>query len=318
MTPHARKSIFFPLLTIFSMMVIIFLLYGLISEYKGRKLERSRLEEVLQQPLHKIRLHRYHSHLKYVEGYVEGKLCKFLFTTGGGETIISPRIVSADSTAYAQDSVGGITLDQKKLSYGIKKQVDVTIGNLTLPHDYVLVKDIMQELPAGWKEIDGIISTKAFADFIFTVDWTANAISIESEERTQHIQSEAIAFDLKYVKAYNKVGLSVLTNLSTPYGNFWFELDNGKKYNTLSNNRSDQIKETHKEKYKAYDLNQYNVASIQLLNLCSSATEIPVKVESSLLGDGVLGSMFFKHWLLTFDFNNHRLYCRPNPYNKCT
>lgn len=296
------------------MFIIIFLLYGLITEFKGGK--KTTAEINVQQPLHKIPLRPYHSHLKYIEGYVNGKPCKFLFTTGGGETIISPNIISVDSIAYTQDSVGGITLDRKKLSYDIKEHVDVKLGNLTLSHDYVLVKDIMKELPEGWQEIDGIISTKAFADYIFTVDWTSG-VFIESEERTQHIQSEAIAFDLKYVQAYNNIGLSVLTNLNTPYGNFWFELDNGKKYNTLSGNRSDQIKETYKEKYKTHDLNQYNVASIQLLNLCRSATEVPVRIEHAPLGDGVLGSTFFKHWLLTFDFDNNKLYCRPNAYNKC-
>lgn len=326
MNQRHQKDLFYSILTLVAIAILAILIYGAVREYRPKRILQASssiaaradsLRADSLSKLQKIPLHPYARDLCYVKGVVNGQACKLLFTTGGGETILSPQLLGLDSAAQPVDSVKGISIRNQKLSYGLQQQVQMVLGEVMLPRQDVLVKDIMKTLPEGSEKVDGIISTKAFSGHIFTVDLRANTIIIEPQENIRKIRASAPSSDVKYLRGYNGKGLSVLASMVTPFGEFWFELDNGRKHNILNNVISEKIAASQQAKFERYDMKEYTVATLPIENLCSTFTEIKVKVERATTADGVLGSSFFQQWLITFDLAQDKLYYRTKFKNDC-
>ena len=115
-----KRNIFFSLLTLFSVAIIVALLYGTASEFnqvaKTDPPPAPAIDTDSLNQLRKIELHRYSGDIRYIESYINGRLCKLLFTTGGGETILSPEAAGLDSIYLHPVSEGGISMRKKQLS----------------------------------------------------------------------------------------------------------------------------------------------------------------------------------------------------------
>jgi len=306
------RMLFFSMLTIFSVLLTVFIVVGIVSEYEGEvTVKRSSIEQsTSSRDAHTVPLKYYYRHLRYVEGKVNGRPCNFLFTTGGGETILAEHLFPESSSGTASETIGGVNIDKQRQRYRKQEDISIILGDLTLEHDYVLIKDIEKELPRGLAAIDGIISTKAFQGRILTVDWLERKLIVE-DNLPPAITHNALVLDLEYVKSSQEVGLSIFTKMMTPEGALWFEIDNGKMKNVLSFRHSSYIMQ-HSPHFSHIDQpDAYTVKSVELLELCDTRVRLPVKIEQLTLGDGVLGSYFFRQWQLTFDLKKNRLYCRP-------
>jgi len=310
------RQLFFSAMSVSVVFFVVVMVWGVVNEHKGK-------QQLVYKPSQKknneapharfIPLKYYYKHLRYIEGKLNGKDCKLLFTTGGGETILSPGLFAEH---YGADTIGGIRLGKESLSFSKKYDLKLEVEGLVLEHEYALVKDVMNSLPEGFPKIDGIISMKAFGEHALTVDLRNRRLIVEDEKSMDKLAHRLVPLELRYLKAANEVGMSLLASLETAEGQMWFELDNGRKRNVLNFQKSLQVLENSEYFEKLEDKSKHTVSEIDVLGLCAKPASLAVKVEYQTIGDGVLGAHFFRDFMLTFDIKKGRLYCRPHVLSK--
>ena len=128
------RTLFFSLLTIFSVVLIVLIVVDIVSEFEGEVTIKQSSNKQLSsgQDTHIVPLKYYYRHLRYVEGKVNGRNCNFLFTTGGGETILSDRLFPEQVGDSATDTIGGVNIDKQRQLYRKQQGVSIMLGDLTL------------------------------------------------------------------------------------------------------------------------------------------------------------------------------------------
>ncbi len=128
-----------------------------------------------------IPLKKYAGKLKYVDVSMGGKNYKFLFDSGGGQTIISPALAQALGKVPYGRSVG-FRMSGEKVEFEKCDSVSLTIAGQVFSHPEIAVWDIMSVLPKELPPIDGLISLKTFANDVLTIDLPNNQLIVETKK----------------------------------------------------------------------------------------------------------------------------------------
>ena len=173
-----------------------------------------------------IPLENYFRNLKSVKVQIEGKTYDFLFDTGGGITIISPKIVQEiNGTAYG-NSVG-FRMSGEKVETKLCDNIEVKIAGISFFHPQVGVFDLMNLLPEEFDRIDGLISLKTFHDRKITMDLVESQLILETEESFDARIKDKSLVKSRFANGPNGSELNIFIGIPRKQRAWWFLFDTG-------------------------------------------------------------------------------------------
>ena len=206
-----------------------------------------------------ILLEDYFRTLKSVKVEIEGKTYNFLFDTGGGITIVSPKIIEDINKSSYGNSVG-FRMSGEKVESKLCDSIDIKIGGLSFHHPYVGVFDIMSLLPKEFEQIDGLISLKTFENSKITLNLNENKLTIESERSFREKVKNMNLVKSRFANGPNGSELNIFIGFEVNHHLWWFLFDSGNIAQTKISalvaqewgiiDRENEITEIGKQKFK--------------------------------------------------------------------
>ncbi|WP_205504131.1 retropepsin-like aspartic protease [Rufibacter psychrotolerans] len=174
----------------------------------------------------KIPLEVYAGNLKAVRVTIEGKPYRFLFDTGGGETIISPQIAQAlGKTPYGQ--LSAYRMSGEKVVFQKSDSVTLSLSGQLLFQNQVAVWDLMSILPKGLPQLDGVISLKTFSGKILGIDLKNNQLTVEDEKSFAARRKNLTLLNSRFANGLAGNELSLFLEVQGSNKKLWFLFDSG-------------------------------------------------------------------------------------------
>ncbi|GMV07256.1 MAG: hypothetical protein AMXMBFR53_35310 [Gemmatimonadota bacterium] len=129
-----------------------------------------------------------------VRGTIEGRPVSLLFDTGGGETLVAPRLLDEIGCAPEGRSVG-YRMSGERVEWARCGGLPIEVAGTTLRPRTLGSFDIMalfgDQLPAETPPVDGVLSLDVARGRQLTLDLAASTLTIETDgsfrERTSHM-----------------------------------------------------------------------------------------------------------------------------------
>ncbi len=173
-----------------------------------------------------IILKKYFGNLKKVDLVISGKPFSFLFDTGGGETFISPGVVSyLHRTVYG--NVTGFRMSGEAIHYQKCDSVLLLLNKTNIFHRTMAVWDIMSVLPKEFPPLDGVLSLESFRDQIITLDLSNNRLIIETPGSFQRNIKRMQALPCKFANGLDGNSLTILLGTVNKNHLYWLLFDSG-------------------------------------------------------------------------------------------
>jgi hypothetical protein len=239
-------------------------------------------------------LSAYFGQLRSVAVSIGSATHRFIFDTGGGETMITPELASAIGCAPYGRAVG-FRMSGEQVSWQYCDDVSFQLGDITIAPDRVGVFNLRSLLPAGLPPADGVMSLRSFRHRPVTIDYARGEITVETvtslKSRVAGMRSLTIRI------ASGLTGAETTAYIAGRIGGqrVWLALDSGNVASPL--------------------LVAPNVARVA--NCQSPQCDVlvhldgldPVRLSartSNIVYDGVIGAAFMKEWILTLDLASSR------------
>jgi hypothetical protein len=173
-----------------------------------------------------VSLRKYQGLLRSVRLTVAGDSVDVLFDTGGGWTLISPRLAERTSCRPTGRNVGfrmtGERLDVPHCSNELHFAYDTWRSRVDAG-----VFDLMKLLPGDWPPLDGVISLKTFSGRAITLDLGHDRLIIETP--SSFSSRIAMMTPIRSRIATGDDGSSLVLFVSATIGGseYWLEFDSG-------------------------------------------------------------------------------------------
>ncbi|HEV7330187.1 MAG TPA: aspartyl protease family protein [Flavisolibacter sp.] len=157
---------------------------------------------------------------------IQGKPYQLLLDTGGGETFISPRLAKQ----LGKSIYGGATsfrMNGDRLHYQRCDSLDLKIGATTLRHKTVGVWDVMQVLPEGLPQLDGVLSLKSFEEHIISLDLSNHRLIFETSSTYIKKKKNMTVLQTRFASGMNGHELTLFLNIPKNNRSYWFLMDSG-------------------------------------------------------------------------------------------
>ncbi len=152
---------------------------------------------------------------------VGGKEGFFVFDTGGGISLLSPKFAEGIG-CKPWGRLTGFQMFGKRLDAPRCEDVSVAIGGRQFTAPAMGVFDVMTLFPQGAEPIDGLISLNVFANRVITIDFPARTLTIDAKAGKSAIEVPA-----RLVREVQGAALAVSIAVPTKQGKVWMELDSG-------------------------------------------------------------------------------------------
>ncbi len=172
-----------------------------------------------------VALGDYHS-LTVVTVDIAGEQRPFLFDTGGGITLMTPKV----SEAMACTPFGRLTgyrMKGERLDFARCKDISFALGEATFSGQTVGIFDLMALVPEGWDELGGLVALSTFEKQPVTLDLGAKRLVIETPQTMSARVKRMSPVEMKVVKQASGFSVVVLAKVSSPGGELWVEMDSG-------------------------------------------------------------------------------------------
>jgi len=173
-----------------------------------------------------IFLDNYFRTLKSVKVDIENKTYNFLFDTGGGITIVSPKIIEDINKSSYGNSIG-FRMSGERVESKLCDNLDIKIGGINFSHTNVGVFDIMSLLPKDFKQLDGVISLKTFEHSKISLNLIANKVIIETEESYKEKIKNMHLIQSRFANGPNGSELNIFLGTRAKDHLWWFLFDSG-------------------------------------------------------------------------------------------
>jgi Aspartyl protease len=179
-----------------------------------------------------VPLHRYAGALKTVSVTAGGSAWPFLFDTGGGLTLITPKLAARlGCTPFGR--VTGFRMSGEPVHFRHCEAAGLDVSGVRLDHAPIAVFDLMALLPPELPELGGLLSLESFRDRPVTIDWAADRLVLETEaslaERTRRLPE----MRMRLATGEDGASVTVLVEVAARRGSLWFLLDSGNLAGTL-------------------------------------------------------------------------------------
>jgi hypothetical protein len=173
-----------------------------------------------------ISLENYFKTLKSVKVEINSKTYNFLFDSGAGITMVSPKIVKElNKTVYGNNV--GFRMSGEKVEMKLCDSLVIKIGGINFHHSYVGVFDIMSLLPKEFERIDGVISMKTLEDNEITLNLSDNKLIVETEDSFKKKIKNMNLIQSRFANGPNGSELNIFIGIKAYDQLWWFLFDSG-------------------------------------------------------------------------------------------
>jgi hypothetical protein len=231
-----------------------------------------------------IRLEPYVGRLVTVEAKLGQEKLRLLLDTGGGQTLVTPRVALRLGCTPRGRTVG-LRMTGERVEFARCDAVPLEIGGRRLPGSAVAVWDVMAVLPKDVPPLDGVLALDRLAGQPFTLDLSGRTLTLESAASLERRVPGLRRLEARVATGLSGADLTVFVHgvLGQPG---WFLFDSGNL--DLTQVAPHMLPAT-----------EGTPPSAGLLTLDGlPPVEVPTRVRD-LLYDGVLAESFLSGWVWT-------------------
>jgi len=239
--------------------------------------------------------------LRNIEVVTNGVPATFMLDTGSGITTISPAFAKKIG-CHPWGRITGFRMFGDRLDMQRCDGVRLRIGAVSFAPATLAVVDSTPYLKPGEVAPDGAIGLDLFANRIITLDVAGNHLILEDEGSLAPRLAGATEIPLRVSREV--WATDAYAGVDGPQGRLWFLLDSG----------AGGVLLVAKDHASGFGLNPA-AEGPQPLNF-TLAPGIPVSgqaVTPDLIMDGNLGMPFLRHYTVTLDLPNQRMWVKANP-----
>jgi hypothetical protein len=259
--------------------------------------------------VHVINLEPYFRELRSVTVTVLGEPRRFLFDTGGGQTIISPALAEEVGCDPYGRSVG-FRMSGERVDFETCAEVRLRIGDYATGPQPVAVWDVGAVLPEELPPLDGVISLKSFDDELVTLDLAQSQITVETDQSFQSRTATMSPVPIQVSTGQSGSGIVVYVGADADGQRLWLQFDTG---NIAGVQLSPDVVELFgvnlSEEQEGVLEGQGAVTVDSLPLTISGLGSIPVPaVIRPLIIDGALSFDLIERWVFSLDLRSDRLW----------
>ena len=242
-----------------------------------------------------------------------GEPRRFLFDTGGGQTIISPALAATLGCEPYGRSVG-FRMSGERVEFEICDEVQLELGTYSIDPEPVAVWDVGAVLPDELPPLDGVISLKSFDEELITLDLAGSLLTIETEDSFATRISTMSPVPMRVATGHSGAGIVVYVGADVDTRRVWMQFDTG---NILGVQLSPAVVDVFGIQLTADQRatleNQGNVSleSVALTIPGLGSTAIPALVRPLII-DGALSFDFLERWVFGLDLRHKQLWAAPS------
>lgn len=277
-------------------LISLFLIYIFQISCSGPK----SVQENLKLPVD-IPLNPYVSRLVTIDAVANSDTLHLLFDTGGGLTLIGPKIAKRLGCEPSGRSVG-FRMTGDHVNYQICSDIVLNIGGIDFRHETIGVWDVNSVLPENLPPLDGILSLKTFSNQPFTLDLSNKRLILESEQSLSERVKNMSRLKSRIATGPDGSELTVfLHGMIKKAG--WFLLDSG---------NLDVVQVSPHLDFNSVgdSIISSNIweSEFMLDGLSPVLTRFRTK---DIIYDGALSEKFMREWIFTFDLASNAIWISP-------
>jgi hypothetical protein len=243
-----------------------------------------------------LELQPYVGRLVTVTGRLNGDSLRLLFDSGGGETLLAPRVADDIPCVPAGRSVG-FRMSGERVEWPLCKDVSLELGGQTVVDSVSGIWDVMSILPEGLPRLDGIVSLETFRDRLLTLNLAESTLTLHTEETFRERVRTMIEVPMRLATGNDGSHLTVLLEGRLPGSNqsTWLLLDSGNLAETL---------------LAAHVRDEDAPSDATIVFSDSLAITAPART-ADIIYDGALSEAFLRQLVVTLDLGRGRAWVAP-------
>lgn len=235
-----------------------------------------------------VQLAPYIGRLVTVDVVVEQDTARLIFDTGGGQTVISPRMAERAGCTPSGRSVG-FRMTGERIESPVCSDVTFSIQGVAFTDPSVGVWDVQELLPEGVPPVDGLLSLKTLATRPITLRLAQGRLTVETDASFGRQIAEMHRLRSRMATGPAGAELSVFVRAAAS-DTGWFLIDSG---NLDVVQIAPHMAGAHGSDDATWE------APLTLDGVASVEATFRAK---DIIYDGVLSEGFLRHWTIAFDF----------------
>jgi len=259
-----------------------------------------------------INLEPYFRGLRSVTVTVLGEPRRFLFDTGGGQTIISPALAEEAGCDPYGRSVG-FRMSGERVDFETCAEFRLQIGDYATGPRPVVVWDVGAVLPGELPPLDGVISLKSFDDELITLDLAQSQITVETGQSFQHRTAAMSPLPMQVATGQSGSGIVVYVGADVGGRRLWLQFDTGNIEGVQLSPDVVELFGVSLSEGQQETLESQGAVSVDSISMIIPGLgSIPISaVIRPLVIDGALSFDFIERWVFSLDLRSHRLWAGP-------
>ena len=181
-----------------------------------------------------LELQPYVGRLVTVTGRLNGDSLRLLFDSGGGETLLAPRVAD-DIPCVPEGRSVGFRMSGERVEWPLCDEVSLDLAGQTVVDSVAGIWDVMTILPEGLPRLDGIISLETFRDRLLILNLAESRLELHTEGTFRQRVQTMLLVPMRPATGNDGSHLTVFLEgrLSGSDLSAWFLLDSGNLAETL-------------------------------------------------------------------------------------
>ncbi len=222
----------------------------------------------------------------------------FLFDTGGGTTIVSPK-TAALVGCKPWGQLTGFRMRGQRLAVPRCDDFRLSVSGLAISAPTAGVFDLMAEPPPGSPELMGSVALDAFAGRAITLDIAHQQLIVESPKSLQVRVRKSREVAVRYGREVEGLALSPFVGVQTKSGVLWMEVDSGSDAPSTMGRHVAALLGLDPSTKAGQDISARLIGGVAL----RGRTHV-----SDLIYDGNIGAPTLSNWIVTFDLGGERMW----------
>jgi Aspartyl protease len=236
----------------------------------------------------------YIGRLVTVNAVIGQDTARLIFDTGGGQTVINPRVAERAGCAPSGRSVG-FRMTGEKIESPVCSEVTLSIEGVVFTDPSVDVWDVQRLLPEGVPPVDGILSLKTIAARPFTLRLAEGRLTLETDASFERQVAGMHLLRSRIATGPSGAEVTVFVRgVASDTG--WFLIDSG--------NLDAVLVAPHMAGAHTLDEGTWQ-APLTLNGLPGVAATYRT---SDIIYDGALSEEFLRNWTLAFDLRGNAVW----------